>query len=216
MPKKPSEKMKKSRSTGKTPLEKMDKILLAAMSRTEKTGWSDELLASKEAAELFPDGAAGLVRHFHDWADRKMLEKISKTKGFRSLKIREKIAAAARARLEELAPFKPAAEAALAWHARPWHAASGLKALYATVDEIWKAAGDTATDYNFYTKRGLLAGVYSATLLFWLNDKSENHTATWDFLARRIDNVLSLGKITGKAKTAAQNASAILRRRKAA
>src|SRR3546814_10685041 len=71
--------------------------------------------------------------------------------------------------------------------ALPQNAATGLACLYRTVDAIWYAAGDRATDYNFYTKRALLAGVYSSTLLFWLNDKSENFAATWAFLDRRIE-----------------------------
>ncbi len=67
-----------------------------------------------------------------------------------------------------------------------------------TVDALWYAAGDRSTDYNYYTKRLLLAGVYSSTLLVWLNDKSEDHGATWAFLERRIDNVLVIGGRLGK------------------
>ncbi len=67
----------------------------------------------------------------------------------------------------------------------------GLKLLYRTVDAIWYAAGDTSTDFNFYTKRATLAGVYSSTR-HWLNDRSEGSEATWGFLDRRIDNVDAL------------------------
>jgi ubiquinone biosynthesis protein COQ9 len=67
------------------------------------------------------------------------------------------------------------------------------------VDAIWHAAGDTSTDYNFYTKRMLLAGVYSATLLFWLNDESEDFAATWAFLDRRIGEVVRIGGSLGRA-----------------
>ena len=72
------------------------------------------------------------------------------------------------------------------------------KCLYRTVDAIWYAAGDTSTDYNFYTKRGLLAGVYSSTVLYWLNDDSEGAVATWAFLDRRIADVMKVPKLIGK------------------
>ena len=68
----------------------------------------------------------------------------------------------------------------------PQNAALAARLLYKTVDAIWYAIGDRSTDFNFYTKRGLLAGVYSATLFYWLNDKSEGGQATWTFLDRRI------------------------------
>ena len=66
------------------------------------------------------------------------------------------------------------------------------------MDSIWYAAGDRSTDYNYYTKRLLLAGVYSSTLVFWLNDRSEGGAASWAFLDRRIDEVMKVGGYLGK------------------
>ena len=60
---------------------------------------------------------------------------------------------------------------------------------------MWYAAGDTSTDFNFYTKRATLAGVYSSTLLYWLNDRSPGGEATWGFLDRRIDDVMKIEKL---------------------
>jgi ubiquinone biosynthesis protein COQ9 len=68
---------------------------------------------------------------------------------------------------------------------------------------MWRAAGDTATDFNFYTKRGILAGVYSATLMRWFTDTSENEADTAAFLAARIDNVMQFEKFKAQAKEAA-------------
>ena len=68
-----------------------------------------------------------------------------------------------------------------------------------TVGNVVSAAGDTSTDYNFYSKRALLAGVYSATLLYWLNDKSEGYEATWAFLERRVADVLKVPKVMARA-----------------
>ena len=69
-----------------------------------------------------------------------------------------------------------------------------MRLLYKTVDAMWYAAGDTSTDFNFYTKRATLAGVYSSTLLYWLNDRSEGNEATWSFLDRRIEDVMRFEK----------------------
>jgi ubiquinone biosynthesis protein COQ9 len=74
------------------------------------------------------------------------------------------------------------------------NAALGLKLLYQTVDAMWRAAGDTSTDFNFYTKRAILGGVYSATLLRWFNDTSEDEGETHTFLDARIENVMQFEK----------------------
>jgi ubiquinone biosynthesis protein COQ9 len=74
--------------------------------------------------------------------------------------------------------------------------------LYHTVDTMWRAVGDTSTDFNFYTKRGILAGVYGATLLRWFNDSSTGESATHDFLAARIENVIQFEKFKAEAKKA--------------
>ena len=70
----------------------------------------------------------------------------------------------------------------------------GARLLYGSVDTIWRAAGDRSTDWNFYSKRGLLAGVYGSTVLFWLQDNSEDFTETWAFLDRRIADVMKVPK----------------------
>ncbi len=84
--------------------------------------------------------------------------------------------------------------------ALPFHAPLGVKLLYRTIDAMWYAAGDTSTDFNFYTKRVTLAAVYSSTLLYWLNDRSPGSEATWAFLDRRIDNVMAFEKLKAQAR----------------
>ena len=83
----------------------------------------------------------------------------------------------------------------------PFNAGLALKLLYKTVDAMWYAAGDTSTDFNFYTKRATLAGVYSSTLLYWLNDRSAGGEATWGFLDRRIDDVMKIEKLKSQVKS---------------
>ena len=67
--------------------------------------------------------------------------------------------------------------------------------LWGTVDAIWTALGDTSDDINWYSKRTILSGVYSSTILFWLGDDSYDGQATWDFLDRRIENVMQFEKV---------------------
>ena len=110
----------------------------------------------------------------------------------------DRVATAVRVRLEALGPHREAVSRGLAFLALPHNAALGTRCLYRTVDAIWYAAGDTATDYNFYTKRLLLAGVYTSTLLFWLNDRSEGYAQTWAFLDRRIGEVMRIGGTLGR------------------
>jgi ubiquinone biosynthesis protein COQ9 len=76
--------------------------------------------------------------------------------------------------------------------ALPHNVPLSLKLLYETVDQMWYAAGDTATDFNFYTKRGLLAGVYAATTLYWLDDRSPDAADTHAFLDRRLADVMAI------------------------
>jgi ubiquinone biosynthesis protein COQ9 len=106
------------------------------------------------------------------------------------------------ARLSILKPHKEAGRRAGAALALPIHAPTAVRLLYHSVDAMWRAVGDTSTDFNFYTKRGILAGVYGATLLRWFNDSSKDEAATAGFLAARIENVMQFEKFKAEAKKA--------------
>lgn len=181
-------------------------LLLATLAHVPFDGWSaaavragakDAGLTPAEALNAFPAGATEALALFSDWADREMLARLDRI-DLDALKVREKVAAGVRLRLEVLAPHKEAVRRGLSVLALPQNAGQGLKSLHRTVDAIWTMAGDRATDYNYYTKRLLLAGVLSSTTLFWLNDRSEGHQATWGFLERRIGEVLKIGGSVGK------------------
>lgn len=181
-------------------------LLLASLAHVPFDGWSeaairagaaDAGLSPAEALNAFPAGPTEALALFSDWADREMLARLDKA-DLGAMKVREKVAAGVRLRLEALAPHKEAVRRGLAVLALPANAGQGLKSLHRTVDAIWTMAGDRATDYNYYTKRLLLAGVLTSTTLYWLNDRSEGHQATWAFLERRIDEVLKVGGSLGK------------------
>lgn len=178
-------------------------VLLAIVKEVPFEGWTANAytrgieksgISRGEADLLFPRGIRDVAEQFGRWADERMQERIAVEPGFARWRVRDKIAFAVRARLEALAPYREAMRRLMVWYALPTHVHLGLLRLYRTVDQMWYAAGDTATDFNFYTKRGLLAGVVKATTLFWLEDESHNSRATWDFLDRRIADVLKLGK----------------------
>ena len=106
--------------------------------------------------------------------------------------MREKVALAVKTRLRLLIPTREAARKTATYLSLPHHIGKATHLLYQTVNEIWYYAGDTSTDHNFYTKRGLLAWVYSSTFLYWLRDPSDGFENTWVFLDRRIEEVLAL------------------------
>lgn len=186
-----------------------DEILLATLANVPFDGWtrralSDGITKAGYDADTgllaFPDGPRDVIAHFSDWADRQMLAAVEDAgDDFMALRVRDRIAFVVRRRLEAMAPHREAWRRAAIALAMPGRTPAG-RLLYRTVDAMWRAAGDTATDFNFYSKRGLLAGVLAATTLFWMNDRSADHEASWAFLDRRIDDVLRAGRTLGRAK----------------
>jgi ubiquinone biosynthesis protein COQ9 len=156
-----------------------------------------------EAMVLFPDGAASLVACFSHWADHRMLERLESML-LEHLHASERIALAITIRLEIIEPWRESVRRALSMLALPQHAPLALRLLYETVDGVWYAAGDRATDFSFYTKRVTLAAIYAVTLLYWLEDRSANFTDTRGFLDRRLAEVAFIGRARRRFATAAE------------
>jgi len=116
--------------------------------------------------------------------------------GSHNMKVRERIRMALATRLEQ--GDREVTRRALTLLAQPQHAALSVRLLWQAADSMWRAAGDTATDYNHYTKRAILSAIYSATLLHWTQDDSEDFTATRAFIERRIDGVMRFEKAKAK------------------
>jgi ubiquinone biosynthesis protein COQ9 len=213
-PKKPRKKKTEAEDAPKKDdAELKQAVLAAALPHAAFDGFTDSVLqkAGEEAgvdkvalARLFEGGPISLIEFYSTWADGEMEKKLAAT-DLKAMKIRERIAAAVKARLAVLAPNKEAARRAAALLSLPMHAALGAKLVYRTVDAMWRAAGDTSTDFNFYTKRGILAGVYGSTAMRWFNDAGEDKKATDEFLAARIENVMQFEKFKAKAKDALAN-----------
>lgn len=175
-------------------------ILSAMLPHVPFDGWTERALrhaagdADMDPAVVrlvFPGGPADVIAFWSAEADRAAVAAYAGVDGA-AMKFRERITFLVRARIEALGAHREAARRALTHLAQPQHGTTGVRCLYRTVDEIWYAAGDRATDFNFYTKRLTLAGVYSSTLLFWLDDESEDSAETWQFLDRRIAGVMRI------------------------
>ncbi|MDH5411888.1 MAG: COQ9 family protein, partial [Alphaproteobacteria bacterium] len=150
-----------------------DQLLIAMLPHVPFDGWTDTSVRRSaeeagidmtQARDAFPGGAADMVEHFSDWSDRRMLTALEEM-DLPSMRVTERVRTAVKIRLRQAEPHREAVQRSLAFLAMPQNALLGAKLLYRTVDAIWHAAGDTATDWNFYSKRGLLAGVFSATVL---------------------------------------------------
>ncbi len=180
-----------------------DDILLATLPQVAFDGWGERSLRQGTAdagyapnmmVRAFPAGVVDAVRHWSAWADRRMLEEMGK-RNLEAMRLRDRVIAAVRTRIEVVSPYREAVRRTIAFLALPTRVTVGASLTYGTVNAIWYAAGDTAADFSFYTKRALLASVYVSTVLYWLDDESDEFADTWSFLERRIDDVLQVPKL---------------------
>jgi len=148
----------------------------------------------EDAPLIFPNGASEMIETYCSLADERMVEAASSA-GLASLRIPARVRAIIAIRLEQNRPHKESIRRALACLAIPANMPVAARSTAATVDAIWHAAGDASADFSWYTKRGILAGVYSSTLLYWLRDGSEDDQDTLAFLDRRLENVGQIGKL---------------------
>ena len=187
-------------------------IIEAALPHIAFDGFTDKLMdrAANEAGaskadmlRLFPNGALSLLEAYSQSVDAEMEKRLAKLK-LPAMPMRKRIATAVKTRLSILKPHKEVARRAVTHLTLPPNVALGAKLVYRTVDAMWRAAGDVSTDFNFYTKRAILTGVYSATLMCWFTDDSADESATDVFLAARIENVMQFEKFKGRVKEQAK------------
>jgi len=134
-----------------------------------------------------------MIAAFAAWVDAGMQAALP-AETLATMKVRERIRALVAFRLDAFAGREEALRRALAIMASPRHLAAAAKLGWASADAMWRLAGDTATDYNHYTKRATLAGIYAATLAVLVDDESEGRAATLAFLDRRIDGIMRFEK----------------------
>jgi ubiquinone biosynthesis protein COQ9 len=135
-----------------------------------------------------------MIETFCALADARM-EQAAAAAELSALRVPARVRAVLAIRFEQNRGNKEAIRRALSWLSLPTNARIAARTLAASVDAVWFAAGDTSTDFSWYTKRGILAAVYSATLLYWLTDTSEEDEGTLKFLDRRLAGVAKIGKL---------------------
>ncbi len=183
-------------------------VLAAALPMIAENGWQNATLeAACAAAEIddnirilaFPHGVESLIIAFFEAQDTALLAALGA--GDTPPKIRERIMHGVKMRLQVDSPYRAVLSAALGWLVQPQHHILASRLLFKTAHIIWRWAGDTATDYNYYSKRLILSGVLAATTTYWLRDDSEDYTDTDEFLRRRINNVMAFEKLKASVKS---------------
>lgn len=187
-----------------SPLEKLRRELALAVGENAVfDGWTKAAVDSAaqqlgidpvQARLAMPKSPAGLVALYIQEVDRALAAYFTQER-LQGMKIRAKIRAIVWRRLEIMGPAREAIRRALAILAMPQNLPLAARIGWRTADHMWRIAGDTSTDFNHYTKRMSLGALYGATLLAWLDDKSEAWSDTAGFLDRRIDNVMRFEKL---------------------
>ncbi len=180
-----------------------DAAIEALLPNVPFDGWTDRglraaLVAAGQPADdadlLFPGGPADMVEAYCDLADRWM-EQGAPDLGLETMRLPARVRALIALRLRQSRAHKEAVRRALGLLALPRQAGLAAAITARTVDAIWHAAGDRSADFSWYTKRATLASIYSATVLFWLGDQSEDDTSTLAFLDRRLADVGRVGQL---------------------
>lgn len=148
----------------------------------------DEIMARR----AFPRGLAEVAALWSDQSDTRMLETLDSL-DLEKMRVRDRIAAGVKTRIMVNVENREALRRCVAWLALPFNTGLGIKSALRSVSEMWYAAGDQSTDWNYYSKRGLLLPVYTTTVLYWLADTPDeigDFPHTWGYLDRRIGDVL--------------------------
>lgn len=165
-------------------------------------GWSETARDNAAAVQgidpalaqlAFADGPMDMIDAWISDVDAVMITAWPKERAD-ALKIRERITQIIRFRFEAVIPYRESLRRAVAIMALPNNMPHASKIAWRTSDLIWRLAGDTATDYNHYTKRMMVSAVYASTLMVFLDDESADFAETWAFLDRRIENVMQIEK----------------------
>lgn len=180
------------------------RILDAALPHVTFDGWNAGTFAAAcqdagvdigVAQGLCPRGALDLAVSYHQAGDTAMRQ-VMATHDLSSMKIRERVALAIRTRLD--ASDKEIVRRGLVLFALPQNVVQGTQLIWGTADAVWDSLGDVSKDGNWYSKRAILSAVYSSVVLYWLGDESEKQGATWDFLDRRIEDVMRIERSKGQ------------------
>jgi ubiquinone biosynthesis protein COQ9 len=195
-----------------------EKILRQALLLSPFGGWNDTMLAEAATAAkinpahlaaAFPGGVGDVLRYWSAQTDRAMAAAMDGL-AFDSLKIRDKVAFAIRARLDHLRPHKEAVRRAAATLALPGKQFLAAELSWKTADAVWRGLGDASTDLNYYTKRAILAGLWTNVMARWFGDNSDDEAPTRAFLDARIENVMQFEKAKARLRDMGPNPAKLI------
>lgn len=170
-----------------------------------------ELEIEPEVAALaFNGNAMRMVDAWIDSIDQELAHRLTASR-LNALKIRDRITILLATRLEIMNPDREALRRAMAIMAMPQNIVRGTKVGWRSADRMWRMAGDTASDFNHYTKRATLSAVYGSTLSVFVNDESPDFIDTRAFLDRRIENVMQFEKVKAQARARKEFAPSLSR-----
>jgi ubiquinone biosynthesis protein COQ9 len=180
-----------------------DAVVEAMLPHAAFDGWSTTALRAVARdldldgdllSPLFPRGSVDVISHFVDYADRAMATDFAEG-GFADAGIGVQVFQAVRLRLERWSAHREAIRRAASILSLPQNLPLALRLTWGTADAVWLTVGDRSHDFSWYTKRATLSAIYSATLLYWLDDASEDSADSWAFLRRRLDDLRHIPKL---------------------
>jgi ubiquinone biosynthesis protein COQ9 len=159
---------------------------------------ADGLGVDRDVAGLaFKGGAIEMIEAWIETVDRSMAAAHT-SEALGALKVRERIRTLVQYRLDQALGLEEAVRRAVPIMALPQNAGRTFRRSWKSADIMWRLAGDTATDYNHYTKRAILASLYAATLAVFVDDRSEGKEETRAFLDRRLADVMRFEKFKAR------------------
>ena len=184
-----------------------ERILGEYLKLAKVSGWNNDLfgelsgnlkISEEKLRVYFPDGSRDVAEFFIKSGDNKLEIFLNKNKKIRSKQnLTTTIQKAVFYRLNLDQKNKEVIKKLFIFFTNPKNNLLGMKLFYETIDLIWKCVGDKSLDSNFYSKRFILSQIYIASLLFWINDKSDGNKKTEKFLSARLKNIKRFGKIKG-------------------
>jgi ubiquinone biosynthesis protein COQ9 len=181
-------------------------VIDALLPQVPFDGWTRKAVAQalqsigqppEDVLLMFPGGAGEMIEAFFSLSNARM-EQAALAADLAAYRVPARVRAILAIWFAQNRGNREAIRRALAWLGLPIHAPLAARITAATVDAVWFAAGDMSADFSWYTKRGILAAVYTATLLYWLRDASDNNEDTLRFLDRRLEGVARIGKARKK------------------
>ena len=178
-------------------------LLRVVISRAAFDGWNDRSLREAAAAievssviarALFPGGICEVLELYSRMTDLEMERQLELNVAQKS-QLRDRVSDAIKVRLKILSKEREAIRSAILMLASPKNLGLSIRLIYRTVDSIWHLVGDNSTDWSFYSKRVVLASVYTSALFYWLQDDSSEYEDTWAFIDRRIIDIMALQKV---------------------